>query len=114
MRFKWLSDIDRLAESLASERDPCGGYVFPAHRMVEEIGVRFRRGDFVGAWSKLVVRIWLRREERRRRVHDSQTPEALALRNTVAVERATRYSLWALTISTAALALAAWPHLPFV
>ena len=56
-----------------------------------------------------MVRLWLRREGRRKLARDGKTSNGLALRNTLAAERANRHSLAAVIISPLALAVSIWP-----
>ena len=110
MELKTLGEVDRYVEAKMFFMDPEYG---PQHIHIDHVSAELRnelmRGDFVEFRTRAMVRLWLRRERRRKLARDRMTPNGLALRNTLAAERANRHSLAAVIISLLALAISIWP-----
>lgn len=74
------------------------------------IHMSLSRGDFIDPIEQRIIQQWLERQSARREAAAAVSPQALALRNTIAAERAARWAMFAVMISIAALMLAAWTY----
>lgn len=112
MRLRTLEDARQLAESIRAWDDPQYGPMrMNIDHVEDEIRIRLARGDFADVRTRVLVRLWLLGAARRRKKIHALKPEALALRSTLAAERAARYALLAVVVSVGALLVAAWPYL---
>jgi hypothetical protein len=114
MRLLTPNDATKFAESLRVYDDPqYGPQQIHLDHVEDEIRLRLARGDFRDLWSRVIIRVWLRGASKRRMERNASKPESVAIRSTIAAERAARYSILAVVVALAALFFTAWPYLWF-
>lgn len=103
-------DIERWMDAWREEAEHKGLSFVGQHDPIEEIRHRFNRGDFAGK-NKSSVEAFLKAADAKAYRWSDEGKVGREERAIAAAERSAKWAGWAILLSIAALAVAAWPYM---